>query len=255
MTLENHPVKILWEHHAPTAGYPAGVVRVPEIIPGTAFFPGGHGLWGTKANTELPEFPVGGVMILGHDFHSESGYKKSLVNGSEPETQPTWNRLLKLLRDAGVPLEKCFFTNFYMGLRQGDATTGVFPGASDEKFKQHCSDLFIEQLNAMRPSLILTLGKYVPNLIAPLSEELSVWRDSKGFRDIDTAGPLKTHCHFAGVSDFETTVVALVHPSFRHASVGIRHYGGREGSAAEEQMLTDALSDSHIAIGAKPNQP
>ena len=242
MPLTNHPAKHLWNSHSPSA-YPDGVIPVPEPIPGTAFFPGGYGLWGTGADVDLPEFPVGGVMILGHDFHSEVGYKASLRKGTEPETQPTWRKLLEVLRGADIPLEKCFFTNFYVGLREGDEATGPFPGARNKNFVQHCTKFFVGQLTVMRPSTIVTLGKYVPGLIAPLSRELAAWRDSDGFRQIDIR-PVAYDCRFDGVSDFETTVVALVHPSMRHASVGIRQYGGLRGNDAETAMLRNALHES-----------
>lgn len=180
-------------------------------------------------------------MILGHDFHSESGYAASLERGRESENQPTWRNLLKVLRAAEIPLEKCFFTNFYMGLREGEATTGVFPGASDATFRRHCSEFFIEQLDVMRPSLIVTLGKYVPVLIAPLSPELKGWCDCQSFRQIDNAGPVQSHCRFDGLSDFKATVVALIHPSMRDASVHCRIYKQHNGPEAEKAMLSDAL--------------
>lgn len=52
---------------APPDTYPSGAIPVPEAIAGTAFFPGGHGLWMEEG---APSFPVGGIMVLGHDFHS-----------------------------------------------------------------------------------------------------------------------------------------------------------------------------------------
>src|SRR5688572_28477068 len=149
MRNEQHVAVELWRRHHPRR-YPRGVLRVPKPIPGLAFFPGGYGLWNAKKGTSavLPPFPRRGVMVLGHDFHSESGYNSSLERGCESETQPTWLNLLKLLRAARVPLARCFFTNFYMGLRQGDATTGLFPGSSNNEFAKHCGDFFIEQLKA-----------------------------------------------------------------------------------------------------------
>ena len=236
-----HPASTLWDRHHP-ASYPVGVVGVRRPIPGPSFFPGGYGLWDAKIDAPLPVFPVSGVMVLGHDFHSETGYEASLERRRESENQPTWRNLLKLLRAADVPLERCFFTNFYMGLRKGKVTTGVFPGATDKDFRRHCSEFLIEQLKAMRPSVIVTLGKYVPALIAPLSSDLNGWLDSKTFRHIDEAGPVQWHCAFEGVPDFETTIVALVHPSMRHASIGRRTYKNHKGHHAEMAMLRDALA-------------
>jgi len=62
--------------------------------------------------------PIGGVMVLGHDFHSETGFRASLARGTEvPATTrngyriaPTWTTLRKLFVEAAVPLGRCFFT-------------------------------------------------------------------------------------------------------------------------------------------------
>ncbi len=140
-----HPAEALWARHHPPAGYPAGVIAVPEPISGLAFFPGGFGLWGMAAQRPLPPLPAGGVMVLGHDFHSEAGYQASRRSGGERLTLPTWRNLLKVLNAAGIAPEQCFFTNLYMGLRAGDTTTGSFPGATDSVFVEHCR-AFLAQL-------------------------------------------------------------------------------------------------------------
>ena len=97
--MSSHPIQTLWAHHHPPGGrYPLGVVPVPAPIEGRAFFPGGYGLLGVAPGQPLPAMPVGGVMILGHDFHSEAGYLESFAAGGERETMPTWKNLLPLLR-------------------------------------------------------------------------------------------------------------------------------------------------------------
>src|SRR5690242_16233098 len=96
-----HPAEVLWDLHEPVR-YPNGVKRIPKPIVGTAFFPGGYGLWNPKGQRPLPDFPVGGVMVLGHDFHSEAGYLESLRRGFESKTQPTWAALIKLLARAQI---------------------------------------------------------------------------------------------------------------------------------------------------------
>jgi hypothetical protein len=65
----------------PAALYPDHVLQIPGRINGTGFFPGGSGLYLEERNRDLVEFPFGGVMILGHNFDSESGFKKSLKRG------------------------------------------------------------------------------------------------------------------------------------------------------------------------------
>lgn len=237
-----HPVEKLWARHHPPGGYPAGVIPVPEPVPGLAFFPGGYGLWGTGPNRPLPTFPVGGIMVLGHDFHSETGYAESRRLGGERLTLPTWRNLLKLFHAADVPLERCFFTNLYMGLRAGSATTGVFPGASDSAFVAHCQTFLLQQLSIQLPALILTLGVHGPWAIGSLSPELVPWAERRGLKHLDSVGPLRSGVTFPGLGDFRTTAVALIHPSLRHASLRHRRYDGAVAEAAELALLRDGLA-------------
>jgi len=129
-----------------------------------------------------------------------------------------------------------------MGLRAGTATTGMFPGASDPAFVAHCQNFFLEQLRAQRPSLVLTLGVHVPSVIGALSPELAPWAGSRGLKHLDVVGPVQTGTTFRGVKDLRTTVVALIHPSLRHASLRHRRYGAAAGAEAELAMLRDGLS-------------
>jgi hypothetical protein len=94
-----HTAAMLWSEHAPAAGYPPGVLPVPEPILGTAFFPGGYGIWNPTGSRTLPPFQAGGVMILGHDFHSRAQYLNSLGHGAESAKQPTWRNLIDLLSE------------------------------------------------------------------------------------------------------------------------------------------------------------
>lgn len=232
-----HPAATLWRRHQMVAPYPAGVIPVPEPIPGISFFPGGYGLWREDITKPIPEWPLGGTMILGHDFHSETGYHASLKRGREAAGQPTWRHLLALLERAGIAKERCFFTNAYMGLRKGDATTGVFPGAGDARFVDRCRAFLEIQIQAQQPSLILTLGKWVPAILAPLSVGLDGWRGAATFAAIDYAGPVQRGAEFPGARS--CTVVALTHPSLRPAAVRFRSYKGLKGDAAEMAMLGD----------------
>jgi hypothetical protein len=246
--MAEHPAIDLWRRHQPSLPYPAGVIGVERAIPGTAFFPGGYGLWAAQAGRSLPQFPTGGVMVLGHDFHSEDGYRASLRHGRESPAQPTWRNLVDVLRRASIPLERCFFTNYFMGLRQGAQTTGVFPGARDEVFVTHCRSLLLDQLRTQRPSLILTLGVHTPGGIAPLSPQLGDWGAKRGFKYLDAVGPVRRDIEFEGVPGVVSTVVALTHPSFRHAAVRHRRFDALVGDEAEMAMLREARAGLKLAV-------
>ena len=78
----------------PSSVYPGHVLQITERINGTAFFPGGCGLYCKERDRDEDDFPFGGAMILGHNFDSEAGFKKSLENGEETLTSGTWQSIL-----------------------------------------------------------------------------------------------------------------------------------------------------------------
>lgn len=240
-----HPVERLF-NLLTDLDYPDGLVAVPdEKIHGTAFFPGGYGLWRETRGGPLPPMPRGKVMVLGNNFDSECGFRRSLLAGDELHTR-TWQNLLRLLRcrSVGIRPEDCFFTNAYMGLLAGCSTNeGESPGAKDPVFKQYCESFLAEQIAELRPRLILALGTFVPRFIASISSDLAAWRRCETFRELDKSGPLKRDVHF-GTRGRATTVVALVHPSRRGPNVLRRRYRGRIGNEAELALLREALDIS-----------
>jgi len=239
----DHSSRRLWSQVRAVEPYPPGVCPVPEQIAGTSFFPGGTGLWCETA-PDVPPLPIGGVMILGHDFHSLAGYEESKRNIAENLRSPTWRHLLTLLRAVPISPETCFFTNVYMGLRDGEATTGRFPGSRDPAFVQRCQEFFIRQLQVQRPRLILALGAFVPPFLAPLSPELSGWGECSGFRGLDEAGLSTIAAASFAQADHGCALVALTHPCLRPANVGRRSWQSLRGDAAELQMVRHAL---HLA--------
>lgn len=242
-----HPVEHLFEGLKTVEPYPEGVVPVPERLPGTAFFPGGLGLWHPNPEEPPPPMPAGGVIVLGHDFYSEAGYRRFLANRGESTRGPTWRNLLALLARVGVGPERCFFTNAYMGLRAGSQNTGRFPGAGDLGFVGRCRAFLGEQLRAQKPRLILTLGSHVPAVLAPLSEDLAPWIKAASLKALDEAEcPLIPAARFPSVPDRKVTVAALVHPSIRWASVLRRRYKTLSGDPAERSILEDALKASGV---------
>lgn len=242
-----HPAEKLWRDHHPSV-YPDGVVRVREVLPGRGFFPGGLGLSEHKLGQSPPAFPTGGVMVLGHDFHSEEGYEESRKRGFERETQATWRQLITLFRAVDLPLKSCFFTNFYMGLRKGTNKEGKFPGASDRQFRTHCEKFLCTQLRAQQPAVVITLGLWVPPAIATLSPELNCWRRKASItaKDLDSTDPVRKDVSFRAVENLKTVVVALIHPSHRSKNVIGRRYRSLTGNDAEIQMLKDALAMSDL---------
>jgi hypothetical protein len=152
----------------PAALYPDHVLQIPRRINGTAFFPGGSGLYLEERDQSTVEFPFGGVMLLSHNFDSESGFQNSLQRGKEKLTSGTWRSLIGLLEAADVPLKDCFFTNAFMGLCEG-SNSFDYRGRDDKRFRTACLRFLKAQMELQRPRLIVTLGLHVPPLLATVA--------------------------------------------------------------------------------------
>lgn len=245
-SLNQHPVHFLFEEMQRVCPYPQGVTVVPEQIHGTSFFPGGTGLWHGKEQG-VPSFPTDGVMILGHDFHSVAGYEWSRQHGEENLQTPTWLHLLKFLSRVPIQLEDCFFTNIYMGLREGKATTGRFPGATSPEFVKRCQQFFLLQVATQRPSLILALGAYVPAFLAPLASQLAAWATPGSFRSRDERGvSVIGEVVFPSSTLHPCVVASIVHPSLRLSNVRYRRWGSLSGDAAEVALVQEAVSLARV---------
>jgi hypothetical protein len=249
VTIQQHPIDQLFDQLADVGPYPPGVLPTTARIPGTAFFPGGTGLWGTQPGQPLPLMPLGGVMVLGHNFDSAASYAQSLARGSEHINGPSWRPLLTLLRACAIDPSRCFFTNAYMGLKADTASPiGKFPGAAAADFVRRCQTFLLEQLRMQQPRLVLTLGKEVPPVLAPLAPELSrTWSGALTLQELDRrAVALVYPVHFPGILH-ATAVAAVTHPANRTPNVARRHYTdwmGKDwvGDAAERAILHDALA-------------
>ena len=249
---DNHPIEYLFSVRATVAPDRERVVTpVPEMLPGTAFFPGGPGLWLGESRSEAPPnwlpMPIGKVMVLGNDFsNSPAGHQEWLE--TEPYADlntPTWRNLRPHFSEAGIRLEDCFFTNAYMGLRpESGPWGGLSPGAKDREFVQRCESFLDTQIEVQKPRLILALGKHAITFIARLSNKLDAWKPWPGFEKLDDKEQaLISDVCFQGAPDQTVTVVALVHPSGHNMGNTLknRRYRGETGKDAEIAMLKDAL--------------
>jgi uracil-DNA glycosylase len=229
----------LWrEMRSAVSPFPEGIADVREAIRGTAFFPGGLGLW--LPEDGFGELRTGQIMIVGQDFNSEKVYEQARLAGTEVDSSKTSKVLRRLLPASGISLSQCFFTNLYMGLRKGGSETGTFPGARDRRFVQRCLAFFIKQLEVVRPKLILTLGVEPFHVLAKHLFNVPVAKTLSACVEIYRSLPL---------AHGSVTVVALTHPSFYDANVWRRKYGRLSGAEAEKAMIADGM------ISAFSNEP
>lgn len=137
--------------------YGPGAVKVHRRVDGTAFFPGGIGLWrGLQPHGDAPSnFPRCPIMILGHNFDKVAGLEASWVRGVEVMGGATWLILRRYLETAKVDKLDCFFTNVFVGLQPVKSPGKVI--ADKEYFEQCCAFLH-QQIARVKPRLVATLG-------------------------------------------------------------------------------------------------
>ena len=245
---EPHPVKLLFDQLDSFRPYPDKVAKMPPMLPEFAFFPGGAGLWGVSAGSEWPPIPTGRVMVLGHNFGSTDYYDDCRrVWHGDNQNSDTWTGLTKILDITSIPLEWCFFTNIYVGLRTDGKETGKFPGASNKPFRNKCQMLFQKEVECQKPSLILSLGRFNPSFLSEISDELASWKHCKDrlkLVDLSEAGPVAAGVRFTMCPQLKTVVVALTHPSCPARAFHVaqnRSYQGCSGYDVEIDMVQNAL--------------
>lgn len=237
----------------------AGSVEpVPDQrIAGTAFFPGGDGVFRDEGDAGRPPFPHGKVMIVGRDFDTRANFDMA-IEGEAHGTSTgesrdiTWNTLLDVLRRAGIAPQDCFFTNAFMGLRTGGRNTGEIHWHRNPAFRSECSAFFAHQLDVVRPILILALGMHVAEFLGECADNLGEnWR-AASWKGIDGAsGPLARNVRFKAYAHPVAAVAALLHPANRKPNLRWRTYRDLEGElldgeSAEKALLSDAMQASNI---------
>ena len=238
--MPRHPVERLRDAVAGFTSWPDDVAKVERPLSQFAFFPGGCGLPGIGTDGELPPIAPGGVLVLGHNFYSVKGFEDQQDKGNDDWSYATGRNLRAMLDAAGIPTERCFFTNFFMGLMKEEKTVGTFPGAKEPAFVQQCLALFRLQLESIRPTSVLVLGGHVPRHLADLAEPLRGWKRCRTFADIDRPGLGLIEA--VPVAGGTYTFAVLTHPSCRNANVHRRRLsrvGGEElnGEDAEREIL------------------
>jgi uracil-DNA glycosylase len=138
------------------------------LIEGTAFFPGGSGLWrGLEARGSMPaHFPDSPVMFVGHNFDSIRAFDRALHKGGEAGGE-FWRRLLAMLAGASLSPQRCFFTNALMGLKPGSAT-GSMP--SVHGYREQCALFLQKQIEIVRPSVVVALGVRAESYVSKLDQ-------------------------------------------------------------------------------------
>lgn len=146
------PVEFLAKRLPTLRPYPECMPEITPKLSGRAFFPGGFG----RADNSTDDLPRHPVMIVGQDFGTIE-YWNALGLVDEP-SDGTWAEMLRLLESVAIDPSYCFFTNAIMGIRRDGPITGEHPAFDDREFIDRCLVFLGEQIEQMRPSVVVLLG-------------------------------------------------------------------------------------------------
>ena len=144
--------------------YPDRVERtgktLDKLIDGTAFFPGGTGLWrGRTSGGPMPlQFPEKPVMFIAHNFGNLASLQDAIRDKGEAHSAfaNLWTTLLDFIGHASplAPSES-FFTNALMGLKPDDRS-GKMPSCA--AYESQCLHFLSRQIQIVDPRAIIILG-------------------------------------------------------------------------------------------------
>jgi len=205
-----HPVADFWTILQAFDGYPPDVTPVPEPLPGTAAFAASAGLYRPHGGRDLPPFPYGGLMVVGHNLDSQAGYERRRASGvSHGDLVPgpamsTWVGLYRLLGLAGVERSEFFFTNVLVGLKEGKPT-GQFSAHRAPAYREWCAEFLEHQVRTMRPRVVLVLG-------VPACRDVASMTSPRPWEPGPLPPPAAVEARLAG---HDTTLVPAHHPSYQ----------------------------------------
>jgi hypothetical protein len=253
----DHPVDALFRAGRAVAPYPEGTEAVPARIVGTAFFPGGSGLWREpsviRRRGALPPLLDRGIMIVGQDFHSRAQYERSL--GAAPRT---WRRR------RGSACARCS-TPRRLARKPASTRTRTWACArpADRWGRTRAARTLRSPRGAARsspsssawcgPRVVVALGLPAARMLGALAPEaLGAWDGARTFRALDEAGAgLVRGVAFPGTEGVVAHAVALVHPSYGRLNVRNRRYARTAGEVLEDAAAERALFDDALeALGA-----
>ncbi len=207
-----------------------GLVPVPRQLPGLGFFPGGDGLWKLLGRAEPTDRNPKPIMVVGSTFGSLKELNSLPFEEDRHNKSKTWEPLLTLFRHAGVPPDRCFFTNAYPGVLRSDGNVvQLHPAKLDANYMKEARKFFQAQLQYMQPRLVLFLGLLGPYVLGEDLLSQTGWaqqlhpEEGKIGRigNVDLAG--KSVCLDLIIPDVlhPVTLALLLHPC--HRAPNIRH--------------------------------
>jgi uracil-DNA glycosylase family 4 len=179
-------------------------IEIVPMVQKQGFFPICTGT--IDGSTDLSKL---NIMIVGQDFGSKTDYDKKKISekGENIERQSTWKNLKPMLNNLSINPNECFYTNLLFGLRDSVSNVGISPSIDKEEYVNHSINFFHKQIEAIKPDLIIFLGKvtFAINNGIRDKKEIEKLNYIKSIREIN-----KTKQKYKGIN-----CLYMIHPSYR----------------------------------------
>lgn len=151
--------------------FPESIVLPWEHIGKRGFFPVCSGT--IDGSTELSDKSI---MVVGQDFGKVADAEKAILHGEDIDRISTWKQLRPMLKNLGIDENKCFYTNYLMGVRDSKSNMGASTGLRSKEYVESCLTFFEYQVSFINPKVILFLGKvayYLAQTGADINEKIN----------------------------------------------------------------------------------
>ena len=181
------------------------------------FFPLGSGILTEKSKLNIAVIEEGGTLVLGNDFGTLNYVENKCYNKREENSKTIDN-----LKSIGLKLEKTFFSNLFLGLRdnithEGTTMTKLVVKRQQE-YIDFCFEFFKMQFNLLNPKIVICLGTEVGKSLAKQYQALENFSQAslsltKMFEEgNEKKFIVKTNDKVLGKRKF----ILIPHPSYAH---------------------------------------
>ena len=167
------------------------------------FFPLGSGILSEKSKIADAEIEEGGIMVLGNDFGTISYVEEKCKNKRENKNNSTIRNLLRL---PFLDKNKTYFTNFHLGLRNGENDGMTSSKIHIEEYSRFCYEFFVKQLEFVKPKIVICLGKPVNDALLSFHSDIFPAFKNKAVQSVETQDFVLGH----------RTFLLIPHPSLAH---------------------------------------
>src|ERR1035437_149368 len=154
----------------------SGMILKKECELDYGFFPLGSGILNeNKSAINIAEIEENGIMVLGNDFGTLDYLQNKCPDNKEKITNST---IRNLIGNNSLKLNttKTFFTNIYLGVREGKSNIGK--KYMKKKYRSFCHNFLFEQLNFINPKTVICLGAEVGSALAIISDNFKTFNIS-----------------------------------------------------------------------------